>query len=108
MDKKLLFLLGCIPIRSLLVWYVKTYPTQNIGYLLFIIAFRFLYLYFNNLRLKAGESSSGITWWASYRLIHGLLYLSAAIYMFKNKQYGWIPLLVDVLLGLVLWIFNYL
>jgi len=100
MNKQLLFWLCCIPMRLLIVWYTKNYPSKNTGYLLSVISFSFLYLYFNNLRLRAAESSTGTTWWAPYRLIHGLLYLAAAIYMFREKQYGWVPLLMDVLLGL--------
>ena len=102
MNKQLLFLLGCIPMRLLLVWYTKQYPSNNIGYALFAVSISFLYLYFNNLRLNATESSTGVTWWAPYRLIHGLLYMAAAIYIFKDKQYSWIPLLIDVLLGLII------
>ncbi len=100
MNKQLLFFLGCIPMRLLIVWYTKNYPSKNIGYLLSLISISFLYLYFNNLRLNASESSTGVTWWAPYRLIHGLLYLTAAIYMFREKQYSWIPLLFDVFVGL--------
>ena len=74
-----------------------------LGYFLFTIAFGFLYLYFKNLRLNAAEASGGKTWWANLRLIHGLLYLAAAIYMFREKQIGWIPLSTDVVLGLIFW-----
>jgi len=98
-----LFLLGCIPARMLLAWYAKNYPSENLGYFLFTIAVGFLYLYFNNLRLNAFEATGGKTWWAPYRLIHGLLYLAAAIYMFREKQHGWIPLASDVILGFIFW-----
>ena len=100
MNRQLLFWLGCIPMRLLMVWYSKKYPSNKMGYVLLAISISFLYLYFNNLRLNAAESSTGVTWWAPYRLIHGLLYLSAAIYMLRERQYAWIPLLVDVLVGL--------
>ena len=80
MNKQLLFLLLCIPMRLLLAWYSKNYPSIYIGYILLAMSVSFLYLYFNNLRLNATESSTGITWWAPYRLIHGLLYLAATIY----------------------------
>jgi hypothetical protein len=104
MNSKTLFLLGCIPARALLAWYTKKYPsTKNLGYVLLVIAVGFMYLYFNNLRLNAKEASGGVTWWAPYRIIHGLLYLAAAIYMFKDPKHAWIPLASDVILGFVLW-----
>ena len=99
MNSKMLFLLGCIPVRASLAWYTKKYPSKNLGYVLLIIAVTFLYLYFNNLRLNAQEASDGVTWWAPYRIIHGLLYLAAAIYMFKDSKRAWIPLTIDVILG---------
>jgi len=98
---KALFLLGCIPARASLVWYAKNHPSENVGYVLLLIALGFLYLYFNNLRLNAQEASGGITWWAPYRVIHGLLYLAAAIYMFKDPKQAWIPLAIDVILGFI-------
>ena len=99
MNSKTLFLLGCIPTRVSLAWYAKNYPSENLGYGLLIIAIGFLYLYFNNLRLNAREATGGVTWWAPYRIIHGLLYLIAAIYMFKEPRNAWIPLASDVILG---------
>jgi len=46
----------------------------------------------------------GVTWWANYRLIHGLLYLCASIYLFQKQRLAWIPLTMDVLLGLIIFI----
>ena len=101
MNSKALFLLGCIPARASLAWYAKNHPSENFGYVLLVIAIGFLYLYFNNLSLNAGEASGGVTWWAPHRVIHGLLYLSAAIYMFKDPKHAWIPLASDVILGFI-------
>jgi len=101
MNPKTLFLLGCIPARTALAWYAKNYPSDVLGSVLLIISIGFMYLYFNNLRLNAQEASGGVTWWAPYRIIHGLLYLAAAIYMFNDQKHAWIPLTVDVILGLV-------
>lgn len=98
-SSKALFLLGCIPVRTALAWYAKNYPSKELGYLLLVISLGFLYLYFNNLRLNAQEASGGVTWWAPYRIIHGLLYLAAAVYMFNDQKHAWIPLASDVILG---------
>ena len=67
------------------------------------MAIGFLYLYFNNLRLNAFEAG-GNTWWAEYRLIHGMLYLTAAIYSYQMKSIAWIPLAIDVIFGFILFI----
>jgi hypothetical protein len=97
-----LFLFGCIPLRLLIV-YISTKIDMSIP--LLIVAFGFLYLYFTNGRLNAPEAG-GVTWWAKYRIIHGLLYLTAAILAFQKNQFVWVPLLIDVIIGFLLAYFN--
>ena len=105
MNSIALFLLACIPTRLLLVWgstkvskdYMKLFAT-----LLLVMSLSFLYLYFTKSRQQAPEAG-GVTWWANYRLIIGLLYLAAAIYAFQGRQdLVWIPLLIDVIFGLTI------
>ena len=43
------------------------------------------YLYFTNTRLNAPEGG-GVTWWAKYRLIHAMLYITAAIYIAQGND----------------------
>lgn len=105
-----LFLLACIPARillALLPLYIDASYLRYYGLLLLIPTIGFLYLYFTNARLNAPEGG-GLTWWAEYRLIHGLLYLSATIMAFQEKKLAWVPLTIDVILGLVLFLFRYL
>ena len=100
------FLLGCIPARILIALipvYIYIEWLHYYSILLFAIAFSFLFLFFFNLRQHAFEAG-GITWWANYRIIHGLLYLSAAILAFKKNRLAWIPLAIDVFIGLSLFI----
>ena len=100
------FLLGCIPIRILIASIPNIINRNYLFYysfLLFGIAIGFLYLYFNNLRINAFEAG-GKTWWAEYRLIHSMLYLIAAIYAYQMKSIAWIPLAIDVLLGIILFL----
>lgn len=100
------FLLGCIPTRiiiALIPLYIKTEWLSYYSIVLFAIAFSFLFLYFFNMRQKAFEAG-GLTWWANYRIIHGLLYLTAAIYAFNKDLTAWIPLALDALIGLSLFI----
>jgi hypothetical protein len=102
----LYFLIGCIPIRILIalipIFIDKNY-LHYYSYILASFAIGFLYLYFNNLRLNAFEAG-GVTWWAEYRLLHGMLYLIASIYAYQMKSIAWIPLAIDVILGYILFI----
>lgn len=100
----MLFLLGCIPIRILLAILVKNYPNKLIALPLLIIAIGFIYLYITNSRLNAPEATNNITWWANMRIYHGLLYLMSGILILLNNKYAYIPLAVDVLFGLFLYI----
>tara|TARA_B100001287_G_scaffold270997_1_gene270591 strand:+ start:1534 stop:1902 length:369 start_codon:yes stop_codon:yes gene_type:complete len=105
----LYFLVGCIGIRSLLAitpLYLTYSWLQIFSIPIFVIGASFLFLYFTNGRLNAPEGG-GDTWWVNYRLIHGLLYLAAAIYLFKQQRLAWIPLAIDTLLGLFLFLFNH-
>ena len=99
----LLFLLACIPARLLLAWYSTKVPNLMLfGLVLLAVSLSFLYLYFTGGRLQAPEAG-GVTWWANYRLIIGLLYLTAAIYAIQGKRdLVKVPLLMDVALGLFL------
>lgn len=106
-DKSIyLFLFGCIPVRillSILPLYIDKKTLFYYGIGLLIISLSFLYLYFTNQRLDAYEAG-GNTWWAKFRIIHGLLYLCAAIYALQGQRIAWIPLSIDTFIGLVLFI----
>jgi len=98
----LLFLLCCIPLRILIATaplYVSKALMPYLGVLLLAISVSFFTLYFGNLRLDAPEGG-GVTWWSDYRLLHGSLYFTGAIYAFQGKTIAWIPLAFDVLLGI--------
>ena len=100
------FLLACIPLRIAILLaplYLNKEWLPYYGGLILIMSMNFLYLYFGNLRLHAFEAG-GDTWWAKYRLIHGLLYLTASIYLFQQKRIAYLPLAIDVLVGIGLFI----
>jgi hypothetical protein len=125
MNSQLLFLTLCIPIRiifallpnyKLIEKYIpiklnKKLFYQVVGIMFLGIAIGFLYLYFTNERLNAPEAG-GKTWWHNLRLLHGLLYLCASIYILWNInninliRYASIPLIIDVIVGLLSFI-NY-
>jgi hypothetical protein len=105
MNSIALFLLFCIPLRIFLAWISTKIPVQYLGLfaaLLLSMSLGFLYLYFTKGRQLAPEAG-GATWWADYRLLIGLLYLSAAIYAFQGrKDLIWVPLTMDVIFGLII------
>lgn len=102
------FLFGCMPARillSILPAYIDKDLLFYYGIVLFIISLSFLYLYFSDLRLNAFEAG-GYTWWANFRIIHGLLYMAGAIYSFQGLTIAWIPITIDTLLGLILFLYH--
>lgn len=109
-DKRItFFLLGCIPIRLLFVAILRYIDKKYLPYLsipLFIQGISFIYLYFANLRLSAPEAG-GKTWWANLRLIHGMLFITSAIYAYQQKDVSWVPLLIDVIFGFFAFIIHH-
>jgi hypothetical protein len=110
MNSIVLFLGMCIPARLFIAWSSTKIPAAYLPYfatVLLLVAIAFLYLYFTGSRMQAPEAG-GATWWASYRLIIGLLWLAAAIYAFQGKNNMiWVPLVIDVLLGMVLFYYKH-
>jgi uncharacterized membrane protein len=108
-DSRLLFLFGCIPVRFLLA-YTPLLLNKNLlpylGVCLSIMSLGFLFLFFQNLRLNAPEAN-GNTWWANFRLVHGALLMCAAIYCFRSDSIAWVPLTMDVLFGILLFIYHH-
>lgn len=97
-----LFLAGCIPTRVALAAAAYHIDEKNLPYLgvaLGLMGLSFLYLFFTHTRLQAPEAR-GVTWWSHLRLIHGMLYLTAAVYALRQERQAWIPLALDVLFGL--------
>ena len=104
MNSVLLFLLGCIPARLLLIYVANKTSDDKLIYLgiiLGIVGLSFLWLYFTNGRMNAPEAG-GTTWWADFRLVHGLLYIMAAIYAIQKKHLVHVPLIIDLLFGVTI------
>ena len=105
-----LFLVGCIGIRTLLVYVAKkTTPQylQYIGYGATIPAISFLLLYISNSRTTGAEVFGGKIWWNNLRPLHSLLYGLFAFSAINKKKYSWIYLLVDVIIGLLSFILHH-
>lgn len=104
MNSKLLFILGCIPVRLLMAYLPQIIPIEYLPYLGIVIggmALGMLYFYFTNTRLNAFEAG-GKTWWHQYRLLHGMLLLVGSIYLIEKKRLASFPLVIDILIGLFL------
>ena len=109
-DKKIqMFFLGCVPIRLLLILIVLFIDKKYLYYLSFIgflISFGFLYNFI--FKKERGSTFNQIAWWNYLRPIHFLLYLIFGYLAYNKNQYAYIPLLLDVLIGIMSFIFEFL
>jgi hypothetical protein len=106
----ILFIFGCIFVRSLLVLIVKNIKTKYlpiIGYIALLPAIDFFTIYFFNLRKTGPEVLGDKIWWNDFRPIHGLLYLIFAYLAIHKNKDAWLLLLLDVILGLILFLNNH-
>ena len=99
----LLFLFGCISVRTMLVIVAKNNQEYlpimgNIG---LIPAIGFLYIYITDGRKTGAEVFGKNIWWNNIRPVHGLLYILFSIYASKKNPNSWIFLLFDVIIGLI-------
>ena len=99
----LLFLIGCIGVRSLLVVIAKNIDTdylKYLGYVALLPAIGFMYIYLTGSRKTGAEVFGEKIWWNDLRPIHSILYFLFAYNAIMGNKQSWIFLLVDVLLGL--------
>lgn len=100
----ILFLVGCIGTRSLLVYFAKTTNKQllsYLGYLTLLPAIGFFYFYFTGTRQTGAETFGDVIWWNNLRPIHGILYFLFAVNAIYSNSYAWVYLFIDTFLGLV-------
>ncbi len=101
----LLFLIGCIGIRTLFVYAAKTVSKTYLaymGYIATLIGFGFLYIFATGSRKTGPETFGDKIWWNHLRPVHGFLYLLFAyLAITGNRDVAWKVLLVDVVIGLV-------
>jgi len=107
----LLFLIGCIGSRSLLVYLAKTTNKtflMYMGLIALIPAIGFFYLFLTGSRKTGAEVFGDKIWWNDLRPIHGIFYSLFAYNAIIGNKNAWIYLLVDVLFGLISFlIFHY-
>lgn len=95
------FVFGCLTSRLALAGLPLVLPKKWLplyGIPILAMGIGFLYLFFSEGRLKAPEGG-GKTWWASFRLVHGALYLAAAVFLLRGDRRGALPLSIDFMLG---------
>ena len=107
----LLFLVGCIGLRTLFVIIAKSSSVtylKYLGYAALLTAIGFMYIFLSGARKTGAEVFGEKIWWNDLRPLHSLLYLLFAYNAIIGNTQAWIYLLVDVLIGLVAFIsFHY-
>ena len=109
----IVFLFGCILARTILVLMAKNLNKEYLkimGYLAIPIGLSFMYLYFvGNERADSQLEWLGDKkiWWNDLRPVHGSLYLLFALSAIKQKEYAWVFLLIDVIIGLLAWLIHH-
>ena len=99
-----LFLIGCIGLRSFLVYIAKTVNLkylQILGYLAIIPAIGFSYIFLTGTRETGLEVFGNKIWWNNLRPIHAILYALFAYNAINKNKEAWIYLLIDVIIGLI-------
>jgi hypothetical protein len=100
----LLFLIGCIGMRSLFVIIAKKIDIKYLpylGYLALLPAIGFIYIYVTGSRKTGAEVFGGKIWWNNLRPFHAILYSLFAYNAIIGNSNAWIFLLIDVIFGLV-------
>lgn len=99
----LLFLFGCMLVRSSFVIISKNYQEYLplMGKLAIIPTIGFFYIYTNDLRKTGGEVFGDKIWWHHLRPIHGLLYGLFSFLAMNSNSNSWVVLLIDVSIGLI-------
>ena len=111
MNPVVAFLLLCIPARIGIAAASQYIPERYLNVYaaaLLAIGCSFIYLFVTNSRLSAPEAG-GRTWWASYRIIIGFLYIAAAVYAFQGlRELIWIPLAMDIVFGIIIFAYQHI
>lgn len=99
----LLFLIGCIGLRSLFVVIAKNIDIKflpYLGYLALLPTIGFIYIYVTGSRKTGAEVFGEKIWWNDLRPVHALMYGLFAFNAINKNPNAWIYLLIDVLIGL--------
>ena len=106
----LLFLFGCLIVRFLFVIVAIKINKKYLPYLgviSIIPALGFIYIYLGGYRKSGGETFGQKIWWNNLRPIHAILYSIFSYLAIMKNNNSYIPLLMDVIIGLVSFIFHH-
>ena len=107
----ILFLIGCIGLRTLFFLIAKNIDNDMLPYLGFLAilpAIGFMYIYLTDSRKTGQEVFGQKIWWNNLRPIHALLYLLFSYNAINGNNTAWIYLFIDVLVGLTGFLYNYI
>lgn len=98
----IIFLIGCIGVRTLITYIAKIASKQILmymGYISIIVGLGFLAIYFGNLRKSDKGAFGEKIWWTNLRPVHGLLYLLFAYNAITGNRDAWLYLAIDVVIA---------
>ena len=102
------FIFGCILVRSSFVLIALKIPKKYLPYLgmlAILPAIGFLTIYLGGYRKTGGETFGKKIWWNNLRPVHAVLYFSFAYLALTKNNNAYMPLLIDVILGGMSFIF---
>lgn len=100
----LLFLIGCIGLRTLFVFVAKKVSLTilpYLGLLAILPAIGFMTIFLTGIRPTGGEVFGDKIWWNVLRPVHALLYALFAYSAITKQRDAWKFLAIDVLVGLI-------
>ena len=107
MEKRtILFLFGCLPVRLALIaaavaaHMYAPHILKWMGYAALIVSLGFTIIYLGDLRKTGPEVFGDTIWWNDLRPLHAALYFWFALLAIKGNKYAWVPLAIDVTVGL--------
>lgn len=108
----LLFLVGCMGSRAFLVYLAYRCGQKNatvlcqrtlivMAIMAILVSLAFMTIFLTGSRKTGPEVFGDVIWWNDLRPVHALMYLTFAIAAIFVPTQAYIPLLLDVIIGLV-------
>lgn len=108
--RRLLFLLGCIPMRYFLAYVVSRLSGNYLrvaASIYMFIAFALAYLAVTGKRTTGPETFGKDIWWTPHlRIIHAIIFMLFAVLAFKENSKAYYLLYLDATIGLLAFLFH--